>query len=268
MDNKLTGSFISYRRKELGLNQKQLAERLNITDKAVSKWETGRSAPDISMLIPLAETLDVSVVEILKGEKVEMGNFTNVSDETVVNTMKTGRRKIIVAVMLSVVVMLSLSSFCMASYFGYHYMKSIPVEDDEIIEKTTEIWLRHPSTSKYISGEAEIVKRDKKGDYFLYLLRYDDSVVLSIFRRNKIFKDRISYLGGTSTKEKNTVQVYSGGESNLTINAFIGYGMTDKSYTYRYRGVISTKAVEGEYILDALIDINDGFSNAGVLYPD
>ena len=69
MDNRLTGSFISQRRKELNMNQKQLAEKLNVTDKAVSKWETGRSAPDIANLMPLSEALDVTVVEILKGLK-------------------------------------------------------------------------------------------------------------------------------------------------------------------------------------------------------
>ena len=70
MDNKKTGIFIAERRKELGYSQKDLAEKLNITDKAVSKWETGRSSPDVSMLIPLAEELEVSVTEILNGEKI------------------------------------------------------------------------------------------------------------------------------------------------------------------------------------------------------
>ena len=70
MDNNKTGRFIAERRKELGYSQKDLAEKLNITDKAVSKWETGRSSPDVSMLIPLAEELEVTVTEILNGEKI------------------------------------------------------------------------------------------------------------------------------------------------------------------------------------------------------
>ena len=68
MDNKKTGMFISQRRKEMNLTQKELAEKLNVTDKAVSKWETGNGAPDISLLTTLARTLDVSVIELLDGE--------------------------------------------------------------------------------------------------------------------------------------------------------------------------------------------------------
>jgi len=71
MNNIKTGTFIRERRKELGLTQKELAERLHITDRAVSKWERGLSAPDIGVLESLAEALDVSVVEILEGAQDE-----------------------------------------------------------------------------------------------------------------------------------------------------------------------------------------------------
>ena len=65
MDNKKTGRFIAERRKEMKLSQKQLAEKLNITDKAVSKWETGNGAPDISLLTTIADEINVTVVEII-----------------------------------------------------------------------------------------------------------------------------------------------------------------------------------------------------------
>ena len=58
--------IIATRRKELGYTQQQLAEKLNISDKVVSKWETGRSLPDTSMLTDLAEVLEISVSELLK----------------------------------------------------------------------------------------------------------------------------------------------------------------------------------------------------------
>ena len=57
--------IISKRRKELGLTQQQLAEKLNISDKVVSKWETGKSLPDTAMLIPLAEALQISINELM-----------------------------------------------------------------------------------------------------------------------------------------------------------------------------------------------------------
>lgn len=67
MDNLKTGAFIKALRTELGLTQRELAERLHITDRAVSKWERGLNAPDIALLEPLAEALGVSVAELLRG---------------------------------------------------------------------------------------------------------------------------------------------------------------------------------------------------------
>ena len=69
MDKEKTGQLITELRKEKGMTQKQLAEALNVTDKAVSKWERGHSFPDISMLEPLSELLDISIMELLAGER-------------------------------------------------------------------------------------------------------------------------------------------------------------------------------------------------------
>ena len=69
MDKEKTGQLITELRKEKGLTQKQLADALNVTDKAVSKWERGLSFPDISMLEPLSELLDVSIMELLAGKR-------------------------------------------------------------------------------------------------------------------------------------------------------------------------------------------------------
>lgn len=69
MEKEKTGQLIAELRKEKGLTQKQLADALNVTDKAVSKWERGLSFPDISMLEPLSDLLGVSIMEILAGER-------------------------------------------------------------------------------------------------------------------------------------------------------------------------------------------------------
>lgn len=71
MDNIKTGGFIKELRKEKDMTQKQLADLLHITDRAVSKWERGICAPDISLLEPLAEILEVSIVELIQGERSE-----------------------------------------------------------------------------------------------------------------------------------------------------------------------------------------------------
>lgn len=69
MDNIQFGTFVAQLRKERELTQKELADRLHVTDKAVSKWETGKGFPDLKLLEPLAEALGVSLVELLQGER-------------------------------------------------------------------------------------------------------------------------------------------------------------------------------------------------------
>ncbi|MBR7078103.1 MAG: helix-turn-helix domain-containing protein [Clostridia bacterium] len=67
MDQYITGSMIKRLREERGMTQAQLAERIFVSDKTVSKWETGRGYPDITLLEPLAAALGVSVIELFKG---------------------------------------------------------------------------------------------------------------------------------------------------------------------------------------------------------
>ncbi len=69
-ENERFGALIAKLRKEKGMTQKELAERLFVSDKAVSKWERGLSMPNISLLLPLAETLGVTVTELLRGERM------------------------------------------------------------------------------------------------------------------------------------------------------------------------------------------------------
>ena len=69
MDNERFGAFIAQLRKEQGLTQRELADRLNVTDKAVSKWETAKGFPDVKLLEPLAQALGVSLVELMQGDR-------------------------------------------------------------------------------------------------------------------------------------------------------------------------------------------------------
>lgn len=71
IDRAAFGAFVATQRKEKGYTQKELADRLFVSDKAVSKWERGLSLPDISLLVPLSQALDVTVMELLQGRKFE-----------------------------------------------------------------------------------------------------------------------------------------------------------------------------------------------------
>ena len=74
------GRFISWRRADLGLTQAQLAQRLDVTDKAVSKWERGKSLPDVALLSRVAAELRVSVVELLSGESMNVARSSNLDE--------------------------------------------------------------------------------------------------------------------------------------------------------------------------------------------
>ncbi len=74
MDNYVTGAVIRRLREGKRLTQEALAERLGVTGKAVSKWETGQGFPDISLVEPLAEALDISVIELLSGDAIRNRN--------------------------------------------------------------------------------------------------------------------------------------------------------------------------------------------------
>lgn len=81
MDNTKTGAFIKTLRTEKGLTQRELAERLHLTDRAVSKWERGLNAPDIALLEPLADILGVGVVELIRGERIPSTGHIPAMDE-------------------------------------------------------------------------------------------------------------------------------------------------------------------------------------------
>ena len=74
MDKYVTGDVIRALREKKGLTQEELAQRIFVSGKAVSKWETGKGYPDISLLEPLAAALDISVIELLSGQSVTNRN--------------------------------------------------------------------------------------------------------------------------------------------------------------------------------------------------
>ncbi len=88
MDQIKIGKFISERRKSVGLTQAQLAEKLNITDRAVSKWETGRAMPDSSLMLELCEILKISVNDLLCGEVVTVENYNKELERNLLEMVK------------------------------------------------------------------------------------------------------------------------------------------------------------------------------------
>ncbi|MBR2248416.1 MAG: helix-turn-helix transcriptional regulator [Bacilli bacterium] len=93
MDQIKIGKFIAECRKENNLTQMQLAERLNITDRAISKWENGKGMPDSSIMIDLCNELKISVNELLSGERIEMKEYNKKAEENLFELNKSNEKK-------------------------------------------------------------------------------------------------------------------------------------------------------------------------------
>ncbi|MCR5308435.1 MAG: helix-turn-helix domain-containing protein [bacterium] len=90
MDQIKIGKFIQNKRKEKNLTQQDLAEKLLITDRAVSKWECGKSLPDASIMLELCEILEISVNELLTGEEIDMNEYNKNAE---LNLLKMTKQK-------------------------------------------------------------------------------------------------------------------------------------------------------------------------------
>ena len=88
MNQELTGKFIAQVRKEKNLTQKELADRLGISDKTVSKWETGNGMPDVSLLQPLCKELSVNLNELLSGERLSEESYNGKAEDNMVQLIK------------------------------------------------------------------------------------------------------------------------------------------------------------------------------------
>lgn len=94
MDAEIFGAFLQARRKSLGLTQAELAEKLHVTDKAVSRWERGVGFPDIRLLEPLAQALEVSLLELMQSQKLEADTVPrDAADAAVAGTLQIAQRK-------------------------------------------------------------------------------------------------------------------------------------------------------------------------------
>lgn len=88
MDQIKIGKFIAECRKKNNLTQMQLAEKLNITDRAISKWENGKSMPDSSIMLDLCNELKISVNELLSGEVIKMNNYNEKLEQNLIDIVK------------------------------------------------------------------------------------------------------------------------------------------------------------------------------------
>ena len=85
MNQEKIGKFISECRRNKKITQSQLAEKLGVTDKSVSKWETGKCMPDLSLFSPLCEILDITINDLMAGEKIDKKEYQYKFEQNIIN---------------------------------------------------------------------------------------------------------------------------------------------------------------------------------------
>ena len=117
MDQIKIGKFISDRRRAAGLTQMQLAEMLGITDRAVSKWETGRALPDSSIMLELCGILKITVNDLLSGEVIKMDNYNKETEKRLLDLVKekeqSDRRLLRMEIVMGIAAIIPILAACL-----------------------------------------------------------------------------------------------------------------------------------------------------------
>ena len=132
MNQEKIGKFIAECRKSKNLTQMQLAEKLNITDRAISKWETGKGMPDTSIMLDLCNELGITVNELLSGEVIEMNNYEKKTEELLLEMAKREEEQNKRLLLAMYIILITSATFylitlCLTCYFIPEEPKQIAV---------------------------------------------------------------------------------------------------------------------------------------------
>lgn len=114
------GKFIAESRKAQGLTQRQLADKLSISDKTVSKWECGKGLPEVSLMLPLCDTLNITVNELLSGARVSDADYQKKAEENIMNLMKENeenKKQMVLSIICGVITIIAVCSLIMIASF-------------------------------------------------------------------------------------------------------------------------------------------------------
>jgi len=231
MDQTRIGKFILELRKESGMTQLELANKIGVTDRAISKWENGRGLPDLSLLKPLCDVFEITINELISGKKIDKNEYQVKVDETILNTIDYSNKKIkrnskkfkiIISLILIVVIMIILMFLTdvrqmnqnkpvIFSTWGFDYTPAINLYDDYIYLTVKEFLVRKgDSEIKYHNGEKTFVSMK------VYLLEEEKSnlsyYVYAWVREGKYYveNDEIKEASGSSIPYKFKVEKISG----------------------------------------------------------
>lgn len=193
MDLNKVGTFIANLRKEKNLTQAELGELLGVNDKTISRWETGKNAPDISILNDLSEKLDISVKELLNGER-------NLEKDINIEALKyynnRGKKRILISAIIAILIILLLSIlfFSINKYNQYKVFKvyssnsNLNLEGIVVLNPYRNIIvLRNIEYSDYNEGTTDEISSKS---YYVKLLSNDKIIKNEIYNFDKEMKLR------------------------------------------------------------------------------
>lgn len=175
--------FIAYCRKEKNMTQEELAQKLHLTDKAISKWENGRCLPDLSILEPLSKTLDVSINEILSGEKIKEEELKDHTDKNIIDVVNYSDEKIKrikrTIKVSSIIMIIALATLMFASDYDHikegkkpNFMFLVSKKDN----KYTYLGLGSKLVREVAAEETDPLYYDKKVEFGLWLITWKVSI--------------------------------------------------------------------------------------------
>ena len=143
MEQQQIGKFIQALRKEKELTQKDLAQMLGVTDRAISKWENGRGMPDVSLMKPLCDILGITINELLSGERIDQKDYQEKSEFNFLNTMDISNKKIqkkntLLRIVLAAALLLAVGVWLLVYLLPVTRYHFLPEEELEIfyVQKT------------------------------------------------------------------------------------------------------------------------------------
>ena len=137
MDQIKIGKFIAALRKEKGYTQEQLAEKLSVSNKSISRWENGNTMPDLSLIPKLCEILNISINEFLSGERIDNSEYQKKLEENIIINMDLLKKKIrqiskrLMLIIISVFVLFLVALFLFIGYKELTY-KKVYLDDNNI----------------------------------------------------------------------------------------------------------------------------------------
>lgn len=255
MDTKATGALIAQRRKQQALSQAELAERLHVTDKAVSRWETGRGMPGLDSLEPLSEALGLSVSELLSGKELTTEEFPKTAGGQIMESMKREKQwKWLAWLAMAAVTALAIWGISVSVQAQRerelaeqerlerlaHYTGSVnPNSRGDLAEATAAYFQEQGIHTRFDPQSLKVRDWAAAGDYLAFLLSdREGEWCMSFWQRDEVYPERFRIAGGRSRIDPGAwgLLEWNFGTQERPVLVASGVELPEEAYFYEYGG--------------------------------